>query len=67
MGSLIYMEEVKEYIVKMAMVDIPYFDSFSSIFSTRKICITVVNVFSIMDRLFRRDHFAFCQYFQTAR
>ena len=33
---LIYMEEVKEYIVKMAMVDMPYFDTFTKTAATKK-------------------------------
>lgn len=33
---LIYMEEVKEYIVKMAMVDMPYFDSFTETTATKR-------------------------------
>lgn len=33
---LIYMEEVKEYIVKMVMVDMPYFDSFTETAATKR-------------------------------
>ncbi|MCI8373748.1 MAG: hypothetical protein HFI75_15405 [Lachnospiraceae bacterium] len=33
---LIYMDEVKEYIVKMVMVDMPYFDSFTETPATKR-------------------------------